>query len=205
MPRQLLSLAITIVLATMASHSLAQTRFHPPDDSPVVRAAGGDYGLFFRFGGLGTMTATGERERNVNNLLISQVGLKIAFSERWLLPIFLGTGLRLTKPSGSGESRTDWGTDAGAGFEYHFRIWRRISPFVGANLELGFNDPSGSNNFVFSAAMGPQLGVEYYFGDRVSLTAQYEFLFRINYEDSIASAFSFATQAGGILTLTYYF
>jgi hypothetical protein len=192
-----------------------------PDGSPVVRATAGNMGLFFRFGGLANLFATGN-SRTVSSgaagseaLVLTQVGMKFVRDEHWIFPIYFGSSLRLSSPE-KGNSRTDWGLDLGGGFEYHFRIWRRISPFVGASLGLGLTDPSGDNNFIFGLGFGPALGVEYYIGDRVSLAAMYLLALQVAYQQvrdatsypvssTSTTGFSFQTLAGGSLYLTYYF
>jgi hypothetical protein len=97
----------------------------------------------------------------------------------------------------------------GGGFEYHFRIWRRISPFLGASLGLYFEDPSGENNLRFGVDLGPNLGVEYYIADRLSLSAQYLLAIQIlnaqSGQDISNTSFIFRTLAGGAMNLTYYF
>ena len=214
MQRFLLVAALSIFCAAPARAQ--QGRAKPLDDSPVVRAMGGDVGMLFRFGGLATMSAF-NHERNVNNvLLITQAGVKFVLTDHWMLPVYFGTGLRVSDTSGTGVSHTDWGIDAGAGFEYHFRIWRRISPFVGTSLSLGLSDKDYSNNSVFSFGLGPSLGVEYYIGDRVSLAAQYQLMIMLDHNDGTdttavglatqtGGAVGFAAQGGGFMTLTYYF
>jgi hypothetical protein len=198
-----------------------------PDD-PVVRAAGGNIGMFFRFGGLANLFATGNSKTvgsttagtssastGTDALIMTQVGVKFVLSEQWMIPIYLGTALRVSSPD-KGDSHTDWGIEFGGGFEYHFRIWRRISPFVGFNLGLGVIDPTGDSNKTIGVGFGPGLGVEYYIGDRVSLTALYQFVLQVAYQElgistsgsSVATsvtAFSFQTLAGGAMNLTYYF
>jgi opacity protein-like surface antigen len=188
-----------------------------PDDSPVVRAKGGDLGFFFRFGGLASLD-NGNNGRTVNGLVLTQVGLKLAISDKLMIPIYFGTGLQHSSlgdcPDGSDCTSTDAGIEAGAGFEYHFRIWRRISPFVGASLGLGYVNPSGNDNWNLGVGFGPSVGVEYYIADRVSLTAQYLMVFQLAYQkgaatligsDSAVTTFAFQTLAGGALNLTYYF
>ena len=68
---------------------------------------------------------------------------------------------------------------------------------------------SGDDNLVFGIGVGPSLGVEYYIGDRLSLTALYQMVLQLAYQQagssSSVTAFSFSTLAGGAMTLTYYF
>ncbi len=200
-------LAVTLLASTIltAAPALAQ-RGHDRilDDSPVVRAARGDVGMFFAFSGLATM-GIGSTDASVGTLLIQGVGIKWALTDRWMLPVTFGAGLRIHDPSGPIDSQNDWGLVAGIGFEYHFRVWRRISPYVGAGVELGFNDPSGPSNFRFATSLGPTLGVEFFWGDRVSLAAHYDMRIRVTWAEDAFTELSMATQAGGGLTLTFYF
>jgi hypothetical protein len=191
---------------------------------PVVRAQAGNLGMFFRFGGLATLFTTGNTytvagttssSGSTDALVFTQAGIKIVKSETWMIPIYLGTGLRFVSPS-SGSSRTDWGLDIGSGFEYHFRIWRRLSPFIGLDLGLGFSDPTGDSNLSVGVGLGPSMGVELYIMDRVSLAALYKLVFQITYQETSTSTgmgtssgsstgVSFQTEAGGALLLNYYF
>ncbi len=192
-------------------------------EAPVVRAAAGNMGMYFRFGGLATLTASGNT-RNVGPVAFTQVGLKFVLSESWMVPLYFSTGIRLdstenpTNPSEpDSDEETNWGLEVGSGFEYHFRIWRRISPFFGLNVGVGFEDPTGEDNLRFGVGLGPILGVEYYIADRVSLTAMYMVVIQIAHQEQAGgmgpagpltnnvTTFSFSTMAGGALNLTYYF
>ena len=174
-------------------------------DLPVVRAVKDDWGMFFRFGGLASMTA-GNNTRDVNNLLVTQVGMRAVVSDTVIVPFYFGTGLRvLTAANGSDQSATDVGMDAGVGFEYHFRVWRRISPFVGASIGVGFAEPTGDDNTVVGIGLGPSLGVEYYIADRVSLIAQYLLTFQLEIQPDRFTGVSLNTLSGGALNLVFYF
>lgn len=181
----------------------------PLDTSPVVRAARGNLGLFFRFGGLATLTASGDSQNTGKSLWTNQIGLKLVLSEKYMIPIFFGFGIHGNTPA-DGDSSTDWNLDLGGGVEYHFRIWRRFSPVISGVLKLGFSDASGGDNLNVHLSLGPAVGVEYYVADRLSLTAQYRFLLRLAYQDSETetsevTSVQLATQSGGSLTLTFYF
>ena len=190
-------------------------------EQPVVRAKGKNMGMFFRFGGLATMSMTGSSSTTTGALITNEIGIKFVFSEKFILPIFFGFGLLVTSPAADGaESMTDWNLGLGVGAEYHFRIWRRISPFIGGLFKFGFTDQDGDENLIFGLALGPQLGVEYYIADRVSLTASYLFLIAVGFKDgdaggttfgmgtkdqSVGSVTKTAVESGGNLTLTAYF
>jgi len=188
----------------------------PAADGPVVRAEAGNMGMYFRFGGLASLTHS-NNSRTVSgtqggSLVFSQVGVKFVFSERLMLPIWFGTGLRVdspdTDPPGSPEGPyNNWGIDLGVGLEYHFRIWRRLSPFIGGSFGFNVQDPTNSDNVTVGVGLGPIMGMEYYIGDRVSLTAMYMFVIQIAFQDSANSTttFGMSTLAGGALNITYYF
>jgi hypothetical protein len=189
------------------------------DVSPVVRAMSGNLGLFFRFGGLANLFATGNSRTvaagttGTEAVILTQVGMKFVLSERWMFPVYIGAAIRALDPD-QGSGRTDVGLDFGGGFEHHFRVWRRISPFVGFNLGVGITEPNGEHNNTYGAVFGPSLGVEYYIGDRVSLAALYQLVFNVAYQEiqtsgsgpsTSVTGFLFQTLAGGSLYLTYYF
>ena len=190
-------------LANRASSSDMPKAHVEDPDMPVVRADAEDWSMFFRFGGLATMLA-GNNTRTIDALMVTQVGMKYVPSEDTRIPFFLGFGIRHNAPDG-GSGATDWGFDLGAGYEWHFRIWRRISPFFGLNGGLGLADPDGNNNLVFGLGLGPTMGVEYFIADRMSLTAQYLMTFQLEIQPEDHVAFQFSTLAGGALNLSWYF
>jgi hypothetical protein len=174
------------------------------EEDPVVRAEAGDWGMFFRFGGLSTLTASNPT-RDINGVMATQVGLRAVLTDELILPFFFGTGFRTVDPDGSRSAQTDVGADVGAGLEYHFRVWRRISPFIAFSLGLGMTDPTGPGNFLFGLGAGPGMGVEYYVADRVSLIAQYLLTFQLEIAPDEYTGISFSTLSGGALTLVFYF
>ena len=193
------------------------------EDSPVVRATGeaGNMGLFFRFGGLGEMTATGDQQGGNSGVLNTQIGLKFVMSENFMLPLFFGMGVVMTKANPDADSETGFSMDFGVGMEYHFRIWRRLSPFFGAIMKLGFYDPksdSDVDDLTIRFHVGPTIGVEYYIADRVSLSVAYMLMITlyastVNGDNSTSIDFNMSTkdgldvaaESGGSMTLTFYF
>ncbi|MCK6545231.1 hypothetical protein L6R52_05130 [Myxococcota bacterium] len=177
---------------------------------PVVRAASGDWGLFFRVAGLDAL-ALGNNERDVGGLRLVQVGAKVVLSEELMIPFYFGTGLRSISEDGEDQSQSDFGIDLGVGVEWHFRTWRRISPFVGAHLGFGLVDPSGDENTNYGFGIGPSIGVEYYVADRLSLMAQYMLVFQLDSREQpglgagTLQTVQLSTLAGGALNLTFYF
>jgi hypothetical protein len=189
-------------------------RGHPRKGMPVVRAQAGNWGMFFRFGGLASLDH-GNNTRTVNGVLLTQVGFRYVVSETLIIPFYFGTGVRLIEPPDPDDKDTkDWAIELGVGIEYHFRIWRRISPFVGFSFGLGAVEPNGAHNTVFGVGLGPSLGVEYYIGDRVSITVMYMMTLQIEIEqqydwsnDETVKQRStlFNTAAGGAINIAYYF
>jgi hypothetical protein len=160
--------------------------------------------MFFSFGGLANMDA-GSPSLDVAGFIFNQVGVKFALTQRWMLPVSFGLGLNVYEPDGPADRNVDWGMMLGVGFEYHFRIWRRISPFVGAGIGFEFNDPRDRDNLRFGASLGPRMGIEFYWADRASLSAHYEFRLQVVHMQESFTRVSLLTAAGGGLTLTFYF
>ena len=179
----------------------AATALTKDPEQPVVRANGKNMGMFFKFGGFATMSATGPEIKTGSALITNEVGVKFVFSEKFMLPIFFGMGVAVTKLEGADESDTDWNMSLGAGVEYHFKIWRRISPFLGGIFKFGFSDPAGEaekgKGLEFRVDLGPALGIEYYIADRISLTASYMFLIGIAWADSKHTKFEVGTKSSG--------
>lgn len=172
------------------------------DDSPVVKASKGNIALFFRFGGLGSMLAT-NNSRAVETLVITQAGLKFVLNERWMVPLTFGAGIRRASQGGLSDDDLAGGFDVGVGLEYHFREWRRISPFFGVNIGGGVSAPA-DEDLIGGIGLGPTLGIEYYVADRLSLSAQY--LMTLQFESSDGdSNLELTTLAGGAMNLTCYF
>jgi len=185
----------------------------PSTASPVVRAVAGNWGMFFRFGGLASLDH-GNNTRSVDGLLLTQVGFRYVVSEKVIIPMYFSLGVRLIKPpDDTVDDDRSWGLEMGSGIEYHFRIWRRISPFIAFNLGLGVSEPNGASNRAFGIGFGPAMGVEYYIADRVSLTVQYMMALQIEIQQTPSGmgdtekwqTVQFSTIAGGAVNITYYF
>jgi hypothetical protein len=184
--------------------------------SPVVRAAAGNWGMFFRFGGLASLDH-GSNTRSVDGLLLTQVGFRYVVSEKLIVPVYFSLGIRVINPPDDPfmpeNDDKSWGMEIGSGIEYHFRIWRRISPFIAFNLGLGVSEPNGDSNTAFGIGFGPAMGVEYYIADRVSITVQYMMALQIEIQQVPVGmdetdnwrTVQFNTMAGGAINIAYYF
>lgn len=171
-------------------------------DDGVIIAEGGDLGLSFRFGGLASLSLDGDT-RVVSNFPITQVGLKIVSSREVHIPISFGFAFR-DVADGGGRDDAVVGFDLNAGIEYYFRIWRRIAPYFGATVGLGYTDIE--NDALIGFGIGPVIGVQYYIADRVSLGAEYAFSFQIaTLTDEAEKLINLSTSAGGQAYLTVYF
>lgn len=205
--------AFALLFASSAARAQGAAPAADPNN-PVVRGVGGNWGMQFSFGGLGTM-ATTNTALPTGAIAFTQAGLRMMMSDQVVIPIFFGFGARISSPEG-GDSSGDIGFLLGGGLEYHFRIWRRISPFIGGNLTLAYTNPSGADNWLFAVQLAPTLGVEYFWGDRVSFIAQYFLSFNFLIQNQL---FTFATGThtqnssliggglggGGQLSVVFYF
>lgn len=171
-------------------------------ERPVERASDGLWGFSWRFGGMATMAATGNVQA-AGEVTVTQIAVKYAPSEEWRIPFYVGTGLKVRAPEGQ-DANADWAMGFGGGFEYHFRIWRRISPFIGATLGLGITDPAGDANWQLAIGLGPQLGIEYFIGDRLAVQALYQFILGFHLTEGLFQ-FGFSTASGGLLGIGAYF
>ena len=162
----------------------------------------------FTFGGLATLTTTNLNVPNTGTLLVTQVGLRMVRSESIIIPLFFGFGTNVVDPPGDDNSAANLGLRIGGGLEYHFRIWRRISPFLGGYGAFDYGNPTGSDNWSLGLTLLPTLGVEYYWGDRVSFIAQYFFGVAFQYQATPGDgqiAFGISTSSGGSASICFYF
>ncbi len=198
---------------TSAPKKVVAVKKAPPAERPVVRA-NGNWGFIWRLGGLATLNHSGNtRAVNGEGVAMTHVGLKYAANETWMFPFYAGVVLALQDPPGDDNSTTNVGVELGGGVEYHFRIWRRISPFVGASVGLFYVNPSGDNSYDIGIGLGPVAGIEYYIADRLSVQALYTVVVAMAFETRPAGpndkgtrkSFGLVTSAGGALNVTYYF
>jgi hypothetical protein len=175
------------------------------DDGPVERFEAGQWGMQFTFGGLAPMSVAGVRDFGVNRLLFTELGFRRVLSERWMLPFSIGVGAFHHNPD-TGESQNDVGLAASVGVQRYFRVWRRIAPYVGGRFRLDYAEPNGRANWRVGFGFGPTLGIEYFVGDRVSLSLQGEALVGITtFRGLLQVEAATRLDAGGQMGLTFYF
>lgn len=194
------------IAATAAASAAAAPKLTLADDSPVVRAAAGNWAMTFTFGGLGSLTTNGILDQKAGNLLFTEVGFRAVLSSV-TIPFSVGLGLaNVTNRIGTTTSNTDIGLSFTGGVLKSFRVWRRIAPYFGGLFHFSYLDPSGDNNWVIGLSLGPVLGIEYYVADRVSLLAQATFQFGVTITDPQAAiSAASAISGGGQLGIVFYF
>lgn len=185
---------------------LARTR-QRDDDGPVARFEPGQWGMQFTFGGLAPLTVAGLRDFGVNRLMFTELGFRRVLSDDWMIPFSIGAGVFHHNPEASGsESQNDVGLAASVGVQRYFRVWRRIAPYVGGRFRLDYSEPNGRANWRVGFGLGPALGIEYFVGDRVSLSMQGEALVGIyTFAGLLQVEVATRMTAGGQMGLTFYF
>jgi hypothetical protein len=178
---------------------------NPPDTQPVVRAAPGNWGMTFIFGGLAPLSIGGLGDLPLtDSLMFTEIGVRRVF-KRVVIPFSFGAGVAHKKTQGESPVYSA-GFSASVAVLKGFRVWRRIAPYAGAFLHTHFIDSRGPGNWLFNVTVGPILGIEYYLADRVSLYGQGVFGIGPSIGkgtvDFVARA---AMAAGGQLGLTFYF
>ncbi|NOZ85493.1 MAG: porin family protein [Deltaproteobacteria bacterium] len=181
----------------------------------IVRAESGNFGIYFSFGGIATLAvgATGRKiDKNRVGNAVAFAGLKLVPSDNIVIPV--GIGLSFGHSDIDGDAGTNnFGMALSGGLEYHFRVWHRISPYIGAKAQLDYLDPTGDDNWEFGINLGPSLGVEYYIADRLSLSAEYNFLMDLRFSDAKAVGgdlksdllFSTGVTNAGTVYISFYF
>ena len=175
------------------------------DDGPVARFEAGQWGMQFTFGGLAPMSIAGLRDFGSNRLMFTELGFRRVLSEQWVLPFSIGAGVFHHNPD-AGDSQNDVGLAASVGVQRYFRVWRRIAPYVGGRFRLDYTEPNGRANWRVGFGLGPMLGIEYFVGDRVSLSLQGEALVGIyTFRGLLQVEAATRVDAGGQMGLTFYF
>jgi hypothetical protein len=178
----------------------------PPDTQPVVRAAPGNWGMTFIFGGLAPLSFGGLGDQQIGqSLMFTEIGVRRVF-KKVVIPFSFGAGISRDQPVGQTNKTTSAGVSASVAVLKGFRVWRRIAPYYGAFLHFHYIHPPGAGNWLVNVSVGPILGVEYFLADRVSLYGQG--IFGIGPDitrNTVSVRASSAIAAGGQLGLTFYF
>lgn len=178
---------------------------NPPDTQPVVRAAPGNWGMTFIFGGLAPLSVAGLGDLPLaDGLMFTEIGVRRVF-KRVVIPFSFGAGI--TNQRTAGETPiTSAGVSASVAVLKGFRVWRRIAPYWGAFLHTHYLDARGPDNWLVNVTVGPILGIEYFVADRVSLYGQGVFGIGSDIgKGTVKLVARAAMAAGGQLGLTFYF
>lgn len=178
----------------------------PDTDDPaaIIRPHDGHWGMHFTFGGLAPMSIAGLNDIRINRLMFSELGVRRAFKNGWALPFSAGVGWVNNNPD-QGESETDVGLSVSIGVRKSFRVWRRIAPYTGGDARVTYVDPTGPEHFV-TISLGPNLGIEYFVADRVSLLLQGDFSVALGISDgALQTDVATHVSGGGQMGLVFYF
>lgn len=178
----------------------------PPDTRPVVRAAPGNWGMTFIFGGLGPLSVAGHGDQPLaDGLMFTEIGVRRVF-KRFVLPFSFGAGITHRTREGTTRPEVSAGVSGSIAVLKGFRVWRRIAPYTGAFLHVHYIDAPGPDNWLVNLSVGPILGIEYYLADRVSLYGQGVFAIGPDItRQSVQVVARAMMAAGGQLGLTFYF
>lgn len=181
-------------------------RVDPDADDPavIIRPHDGHWGMHFTFGGLAPMSIAGLNDIRINRLMFSELGVRRAFKNGWALPFSAGVGWVNNNPE-AGDAETDVGLSVSIGVRKSFRVWRRIAPYTGGDARVTYVDPTGPERFV-TIALGPNLGIEYFVADRVSLLLQGDLSVALGISDgAIQTDVATHVSGGGQMGLVFYF
>lgn len=179
---------------------------NPPDRPPVIRAAPGNWGMTFIFGGLGPLSLGGLGDQSLSDgLLFTEIGVRRVF-KKIVLPFSFGAGLTHRSRTATSRPEIAAGVSASIAVLRGFRVWRRIAPYYGGFLHMHYLDAPGPDNWLFNITIGPILGIEYFIADRVSLYGQGILGIGPDIQkNTIRLAAQAVMAAGGQLGLTFYF
>lgn len=176
----------------------------PPDTQPVIRAAPGNWGMTFIFGGLAPLGGLGDQSFG-DGLLFTEIGVRRVF-KRVVIPFSFGAGLARLQPAGQTTKTTAAGVSASVAVLRGFRVWRRIAPYFGAFLHAHYIHAPGAGNYLVNVSVGPILGIEYFLADRVSLYGQGVLPIGPDItRTGVNVVAKTVLAAGGQLGLTFYF
>lgn len=177
----------------------------PPDTQPVLRAAPGNWGMTFIFGGLAPLSLAGSDQSFADGLLFTEIGVRRVF-KKVVIPFSFGAGVARVQAPGQATAATAAGVSASVAVLKGFRVWRRIAPYFGAFLHSHYIHPPGAGNYLVNVSVGPILGIEYFIADRVSLYGQGIMQIGPDFTRAgVSVVVRTAFAAGGQLGLTFYF
>jgi len=155
----LLSSAITLM---MFSNGLSQ---------PLVVGTQGSKAILFNFAGLSNLALTGY-QGGIGGKYFIQNGLAI----RGLLLFGINNSTTNSSPEFTDNKLT---LGIGGGLEYHLPISTNVSPYVGGIVSYENSaetvNPGGTKRTTSTFALGAVGGVEYFFNQNISLSAEYQF------------------------------
>ncbi|WAS94591.1 hypothetical protein [Nannocystis punicea] len=177
-----------------------------PDTQPVVRAAPGNWGMTFIFGGLGPLSVAGLGDQPLaDGMMFTEIGVRRVF-KKFVLPFSFGAGITHRTREGTSRPEVSAGVSGSIAVLKGFRVWRRIAPYTGAFLHVHYLDSPGPNNWLVNLSVGPILGIEYFLADRVSLYGQGIIGIGPQFtRQSVQFVARAMMAAGGQLGLTFYF
>lgn len=191
-----LQLLLTLIVATALAVSV--------NAEPLNVARQGEKAILFNFSGLGIISL---------NKYDGGIGGKYFIADNLAVRGMFLLGINNTSSNSAPQastSRLTFGLEGG--LEYHLPLASHLSPFVGGDLSfqtIGTTvDPGNSRSTNTNFGLNAIGGVEYFFTNNISLSAEYQF--GVNLGNSTAtgspgsSTFNLGVQTAG-LTLAAYF
>lgn len=190
---------------TSPAEGVAAPSSDEDDPSVVIRPHDGHWGMHFGFGGLAPMSIGGLNDVNAGRLMFTELGVRRAFRNGWALPFSVGVGWVQNNPD-EGETENAAGVSASIGVRKSFRVWRRIAPYTGGDVRVTYADPEGADNRLVELSFGPNLGIEYFIADRVSLLLQGDLTLALGFsEAAVETDLGTHVSGGGQMGLVFYF
>ncbi len=175
------------------------------DDDEIEGFAKGLWAMRFIFGGLAPLNVGGLSNNNVNRLTFTEMGFRRVVGEQVAIDFSVGAGVFHHNPD-EGDSQNDVGLATSYGIQRWFKVRKRIAPFVGGRLRLNYAEPDGRANWQVGVGFGPMMGIEYFVGNRLSLTMQGEAQLGFNvFRGLLQVQAATMITAGGQTGLAFYF
>ncbi len=151
------------------------------------------------------MSIGGLNDVSAGRLMFSELGVRRAFDNGWALPFSAGVGWVQYNPD-EGDTEHDAGVSVSIGVRKSFRVWRRIAPYTGGDVRVTYVDPNGSDNRLVGLSFGPNLGIEYFVANRVSLLLQGDLTLALAFsEGAVQTDLATRVSGGGQMGLVFYF